>query len=76
MISAWKDEIKSTSKVDYSTTRKPQIEIVSFNKCFIPIIQFDVSGDYESLKALREAKMKEGNASTISFDEVKKEIGL
>ena len=32
--------------------------------------------DYESLKALREAKLKEGNADTISFEEVKKEIGL
>ena len=32
--------------------------------------------DYESLKALREAKLKEGNADTISLDEAKKEFSL
>jgi len=32
--------------------------------------------DYECLKALREAKSKEPDADTTSFDEVKKELGL
>ena len=32
--------------------------------------------DYESLKALREAKAKEADADTTSFDQVKKELGL
>ncbi|TKJ36266.1 MAG: phosphoribosylglycinamide formyltransferase [Planctomycetes bacterium B3_Pla] len=32
--------------------------------------------DYESLKALREAKSKEANANTTSFDQVKKELDL
>jgi PHD/YefM family antitoxin component YafN of YafNO toxin-antitoxin module len=32
--------------------------------------------DYESLKALREAKSKEANAKTTSFDDVKKELKI
>jgi len=32
--------------------------------------------DYESLKALREAKSKEADAKTTSFDQVKKELGI
>ena len=32
--------------------------------------------DYESLKALREAKAKEGNAETTSFDDARKEFRL
>jgi PHD/YefM family antitoxin component YafN of YafNO toxin-antitoxin module len=32
--------------------------------------------DYESLKALREAKAKEADADTTSFDQVKKKLGL
>jgi len=32
--------------------------------------------DYESLKALREAKSKEADADTTSFDEVKKELDI
>ena len=32
--------------------------------------------DYESLKALREAKSKEADADTTSFDDVKKELNL
>lgn len=32
--------------------------------------------DYESLKALREAKAKEADADTTSFDQVKKELDL
>ena len=32
--------------------------------------------DYESLKALREAKSKEPDADTTSFDEVKKQLEL
>ena len=32
--------------------------------------------DYECLKALREAKAKEGDADTTSFDQVKKELDL
>ena len=32
--------------------------------------------DYESLKALREAKLKEGDADTISLDDAKKQLGL
>jgi len=32
--------------------------------------------DYESLKALREAKSKEADADTTSFDQVKKELDL
>ena len=32
--------------------------------------------DYESLKALREAKAKEAYADTTSFDQVKKELDL
>jgi hypothetical protein len=34
-------EIK-TGKLDYSIERKPKLEVVSFNKCSKPIIQFDV----------------------------------
>jgi len=36
----------------------------------------DELDDYESLKALREAKVKEGNAETTSFDDAKKEFRL
>jgi PHD/YefM family antitoxin component YafN of YafNO toxin-antitoxin module len=32
--------------------------------------------DYESLKALREAKSKEANAKTTPFDDVKKELKI
>jgi len=32
--------------------------------------------DYESLKALREAKSKESGAKTASFDHVKKKLGI
>lgn len=32
--------------------------------------------DYEALKALREAKAKEGDAPTISFNDAKKELGI
>ena len=32
--------------------------------------------DYESLKALREAKSKEADADTTSFDDVKQELNL
>ena len=32
--------------------------------------------DYESLKALREAKLKEGDADTISLDDAKKQLGI
>jgi len=32
--------------------------------------------DYEDLKALRQAKMKEANAPTIPFYEVKKVLGM
>ena len=32
--------------------------------------------DYESLKALREAKSKEANARTTPFDDVKKELKI
>lgn len=32
--------------------------------------------DYESLKALREAKSREADADTTSFDDVKKELNL
>jgi PHD/YefM family antitoxin component YafN of YafNO toxin-antitoxin module len=32
--------------------------------------------DYECLKALREAKSKEADADTTSFDRVKKELNL
>ncbi|MHC4168356.1 MAG: type II toxin-antitoxin system Phd/YefM family antitoxin [Planctomycetota bacterium] len=32
--------------------------------------------DYESLKALREAKSEEADASTTSFDDAKKELDL
>ena len=32
--------------------------------------------DYESLKALREAKSKEADANTTSFDDVKKELDI
>jgi hypothetical protein len=32
--------------------------------------------DYECLKALREAKAKEADADTTSFDDVKKELDL
>lgn len=32
--------------------------------------------DYESLKALREAKSKESDANTASFDQVKKRLGI
>lgn len=32
--------------------------------------------DFYDLKELREAKQKEGDAPTISFEEAKKELGL
>jgi len=32
--------------------------------------------DYERLKALREAKLKEADADTTSFEQVKKELDL
>jgi len=32
--------------------------------------------DYECLKALREAKSKEADADTTSFDDVKKELNV
>ena len=32
--------------------------------------------DYESLKALREAKMKEGNAETVSFENAKRILSI
>ena len=32
--------------------------------------------DYESLKTLREAKSKESDANTASFDQVKKRLGI
>ena len=32
--------------------------------------------DYESLKALREAKSKEAGANTTSLDQVKKELNI
>jgi len=32
--------------------------------------------DYECLKALREAKSKEADADTTSFDQVKKELNI
>ena len=32
--------------------------------------------DYESLKALREAKAKEGNAETTSLDDARKEFNI
>jgi len=32
--------------------------------------------DYESLEALREAKSKEADADTTSFDQVKKELNV
>lgn len=36
------NEINGLSAIDYDIIRKPKIEIVSFEKCSIPIIQFDV----------------------------------
>jgi hypothetical protein len=32
--------------------------------------------DYEALKALREAKAKEGDSPTIPFNDAKKELGI
>jgi len=32
--------------------------------------------DYESLKALREAKAKEGNAETVSFENAKRILSI
>ena len=32
--------------------------------------------DYESIKALREAKSKEADTDTTSFDDVKKELDI
>ena len=32
--------------------------------------------NYEALKALRDAKSKEANASTISFEDAKKELDI
>jgi hypothetical protein len=33
-------------------------------------------GDYEDLKALREAKLQEASATTISFDDAKKKLDI
>ncbi len=38
------DEILHQISIDYSLIRKPKIELVSFEKSSIPIIQFDVGG--------------------------------
>jgi len=39
------NEISSSEKVDYSKTRKPKFEIVSFSASSVPLIQFDVQCD-------------------------------
>ena len=36
------DEIAGAVGIDYTKVRKPKLELVSFEKCSVPIIQFDV----------------------------------
>ncbi|OFW62653.1 MAG: hypothetical protein A2Z35_02015 [Actinobacteria bacterium RBG_19FT_COMBO_36_27] len=38
-----KEEIKKSKAINYDLIRKPKLEIVSFDKCSKPIIQFDVT---------------------------------
>ncbi|NTU72923.1 hypothetical protein HGB07_01980 [Candidatus Roizmanbacteria bacterium] len=40
------DEIEG-GKIDYSIVRRPKLEIVSFDKCSTPLIQFDISLNME-----------------------------
>jgi hypothetical protein len=47
ILPASKDEINGSVKTDYSLIRKPKIEIVSFDKCSTPIVQFDVGCSYK-----------------------------
>lgn len=42
IIPGLKEEIDCSNIIDYKLIRKPKIEIVSFDKCSKPIIQFDV----------------------------------
>lgn len=42
ILPATLEEIKGEVETDYSSIRKPKFEIVSFSKCSVPIIQFDV----------------------------------
>jgi hypothetical protein len=46
-----REEIDRSVEIDYKTTRKPKIEIVSFDKSSTPLIQIDiqVDGRYEQL---------------------------
>lgn len=44
------DEINRKIDVDYNLVRKPKIEIVSFDKCSKPLLQFDISCVDNSLK--------------------------
>ena len=48
------EEISCQKPVDYSRTRRPKFEIVSFEKSSIPLVQFDVqlNASYETLLKL------------------------
>ena len=50
ILPAKKEEINCSITTDYSLIRKPKIELVSFEKCSIPIIQFDVCCTYSKNK--------------------------
>ncbi|MFC1626759.1 hypothetical protein ACFL1P_00985 [Patescibacteria group bacterium] len=42
ILPASEKEINNTVKTDYTQIRRPKIEIVSFDKCSTPLIQFDI----------------------------------
>jgi len=47
IIPGFKEEILENKKIDYKLTRKPKFEIVSFDICSTPLVQFDVSLAYK-----------------------------
>lgn len=47
IIPGFKEEILTNKRIDYSLTRKPKFEIVSFDICSTPLIQFDVCLSYK-----------------------------
>jgi hypothetical protein len=47
IIPGFKEEILQNKKIDYALTRKPKFEIVSFDICSTPLIQFDIGLFYK-----------------------------
>ncbi len=61
------EEISGLSPINYEIIRKPKIEIVSFEKCSTPIIQFDVccSCKMEMIKELFSEGLYDHNLNNI-----------